>query len=205
MQKHLNKIKALPLYVQGIISALPSVILIALFIFFIYLPKSTEIETMNAKVVKLSSDIKIAEAKVKRLDALIIENEQLKKKLARLKEQLPEEKEVSVLLRQVSEAGRGAGMEILFWKPEPKKTNPEGLYVEIPVKVEVIAQYHRFGDFLSLVSRLPRLVNISDIVIKNEGKGNEAPRDAISVTFKARTFASVTKTGLPQGNDKGKK
>ena len=115
----------------------------------------------------------------------------------RLKEQLSEEKEVSILLRQVSELGRGSGLEILLWKPEPKKTNPEGLYVEIPVRVEVMAQYHKFGDFLSHVSRLSRLVNISDIDMKS-GQGDNAAQGIISVTFKARTFASVAQTnGIP--------
>ncbi len=203
MQKHLNKIKALPLYVQIIISALPSVILISLFVFFIFMPKNTEITEMKAKVVKLDTDIQQAEQKVKRLDALIIENEQLKKKLARLKEQLPEEKEVSVLLRQVSELGRGSGLEILLWKPEPKKTNPEGLYVEIPVTVKVLAQYHRFGDFLSHVSRLSRLVNISDIDMKITQDDN-ASQGIVSVNFKARTFASVTQTNVTPTQGKKK-
>ncbi len=201
MQKILNKIKALPLYVQGIIAALPSIILIAFFVFFQFMPKNAEIEDMKTKIVKLDSDIQHAEQKVKRLDALIIENERLKKKLARLKEQLPEEKEVSVLLRQVSELGRRSGLEILLWKPEPKKTNPEGLYVEIPVKVEVLAQYHKFGDFLSHVSRLPRLVNISDIVM-NVGQSDEVAQGIISVHFKARTFASVEQTNATPGQTK---
>ena len=203
MQKYLNKIKALPLYVQTIIAALPSVILLGLFIFFIFVPKNAEIRDMKAKIIKLDTDIQLAEIKVKRLDTLIVENEQLKKKLMRLKEQLPEEKEVSVLLKQVSELGRGSGLEILFWKPEPKKTNPEGLYVEIPVRVEVMAQYHKLGDFLSHVSRLPRLVNISDIEMKTS-QGVEAAQGIISIKFMARTFASVIRTDLTRAQEQTK-
>ena len=196
MQKHLNKLKNLPAYVQAIIAALPSVIIIALFVFFIFIPKNDDIAALKTKVTKLDAEIKSGEAKVKRLDALIVENEMLKKKLAKLKEQLPEEKEVSVLLKQVSELGLRSGLEIRLWKPEARKTSPEGLYVEIPVRVEVMAQYHKLGDFFSHISRLPRLVNISGIEITADSQASNSSRGLIGARFMALTFASVTEAEL---------
>lgn len=196
MQKHLNKIKTLPVYVQAIIAALPSIILIGLFVFFIFIPKNDDITALKTKVTKLDAEIRSGEEKVKRLDALIVENEMLKKKLATLKEQLPEEKEVSVLLKQVSELGLRSGLEIRLWKPEARKTSPEGLYVEIPVRVEVMAQYHKLGDFFSHISRLPRLVNISGIEILADSQTSNASMGLISARFVALTFASVTEADL---------
>lgn len=196
MQKHLNKIKNLPFYVQVIIAVAPSVILIALFIIFIFVPKNEGINNAKADIEKLNKEIARSEEKVKRLDALIVENEALKRTLKILKEQLPEEKEVSELLKQISELGLNSGLEILYWKPESRKTNPEGLYVEIPVNVNVRAQYHNLGVFFSHVSRLPRLVNISDIEIVADGKNSDAIKGMISAKFKARTFASVSEKDL---------
>jgi type IV pilus assembly protein PilO len=196
MQKNLNKLKTLPAYVQAIIAALPSVIIIALFVFFIFIPKNDDIAALKTKVTKLDAEIKSGEAKVKRLDSLMVENEMLKKKLAKLKEQLPEEKEVSVLLKQVSELGLRSGLEIRLWKPEARKTSPEGLYVEIPVRVEVMAQYHKLGDFFSHISRLPRLVNISGIEIMADSQASNSSRGLISARFMALTFASVTEAEL---------
>jgi len=193
MQKYLKQIKNLPLYVQIIIASLPSVLLIALFIFFIYMPKNEEIGSLKTKIVKLDKDILSAETKVKRLDDLIVENELLKQKLSQLKEQLPEEKEVSVLLKQISELGLRSGLEILLWKPAARKTDPQGLYVEIPVNVEVITEYHKLGDFYSHVSRLPRLVNISDMEITAGKTSDAASRGIVGAKFTARTFASVAR------------
>lgn len=192
MQKYLKQIKSLPLYVQIIIASLPSVLLIALFVFFIYMPKNEEIGSLETRLVKLDTDILSAESKVKRLDDLIAENELLKRKLSRLKEQLPEEEEVSVLLKQISELGLRSGLEILLWKPAARKTEPQGLYVEIPVDVEVITEYHKLGDFYSHVSRLPRLVNISDMEITAGRTTDAASRGIINAKFTARTFASAT-------------
>jgi type IV pilus assembly protein PilO len=187
-----NKIKALPPRLQIIIAVVPSIVLIVMFFFLVFSPKSTEIRGLNAKIAKLDKEIKVDEEQVKKLDDLIVENTLLKQKLAKLKEQLPEEKEVSVLLKQISELGLTSGLQILLWKPEARKTDPSGLYVEIPVKVEVLAEYHRLGDFLSHISRLPRLVNISDLSLKvMELKGQEGS-GTISANFTARTFASVS-------------
>jgi type IV pilus assembly protein PilO len=191
MAINVNKIKNLPFYYQVIIALLPSVLLIVLFIFLVYSPKNKEITELKARIMKLDNEIMSSEAKIKRLDALIAENTLLKEKLSRLKEQLPEEKEVSVLLKQISELGLRSGLEILLWKPAARKTNPEGLYIEIPVKVEVLAGYHRLGVFFSHISRLPRLVNISDIELRiKEQRGRES-EGIISANFMARTFASV--------------
>ncbi|MBI5663847.1 MAG: type 4a pilus biogenesis protein PilO [Nitrospirae bacterium] len=197
-----NQLKTLPPRVQLIIGVVPSVILIVLFFFFVYSPKSKEIGVLNEKIAQIDKQIAVNEEQVRKLDALIVENTLLKKKLAKLQEQLPEEKEVSVLLKQISDLGLTSGLQILLWKPEARKTDPSGLYVEIPVKVEVLAEYHRLGDFLSQISRLPRLVNITDMSLKvKEGKGQEG-RGIIGADFTARTFASVVQE--TPGNKLGK-
>ena len=202
---NINKLKNLPSHLQIVVAVVPSVVLIALFFFLIYSPKSKEMQALDARLVKLDKDIAASEAKVRRLDALIAENAMLKKKLIKLKEQLPEEKEVSVLLKQISELGLRSGLEILLWKPEARKTDPSGLYIEIPVKVKVLAEYHKLGDFFSHISRLPRLVNISDIVLAIYKKKEREGSGIIEADFTARTFASVGKndvTAAAQGKAK---
>ena len=190
----INKIKTLPMLYQGIIAAVLPIILIALFIFLVFIPKNEKLEALDVKLAKLDKDITSSEAKIMRLDDLIAENKILQAKLAKLKDQLPEEKEVSVLLKQISELGLTSGLEIRLWKPQNKKTEPSGLYVEIPVKVEVLAEYHKLGDFYSHISRLPRLVNISDIKLISDAKSSKGKVGSglINATFTARTFASAS-------------
>ena len=190
----INKIKSLPMLYQGIIAAVLPIILIALFIFLVFIPKNEKLEALDIKLAKLDKDITSSEAKIMRLDDLIAENKILQAKLAKLKDQLPEEKEVSVLLKQISELGLTSGLEIRLWKPQNKKTEPSGLYVEIPVKVEVLAEYHKLGDFYSHISRLPRLVNISDIKLISDAKSTKGKVSSglINATFTARTFASAS-------------
>jgi type IV pilus assembly protein PilO len=201
MNINFNKIKNLSPKMQALIFGLPALVLIVLFVFIIYLPKNKEIKTINAKIVQLDKDIASSEEKVKILDKLIEENKVLKAKLESLKEQLPEEKEVSELLKQISELGLQSGLEILLWKPEQKKTSPENLYVEIPVKVEVSTGYHNLGVFFSHISRLPRLVNISDIDLRVKSQKGREKEGLITAAFTARTFASVSAAEAVQAED----
>jgi type IV pilus assembly protein PilO len=185
-------VRKLPPYLRIIIASVPSFILIILFIVLIYLPKDKEIKDLNIKITKLDNEIASSEVKVRRLDALIAENTLLKAKLSKLQEQLPEEKEVSGLLKQISDLGLKSGLEILLWKPEERKIDPTGLYVEIPVKVEVLTGYHNLGVFFSHISRLPRIVNISDLELSVSSKGKQESGNFITAKFTALTFAAVS-------------
>lgn len=191
----IKRSRKLPSHIQIIVTVLPSLILIGLFIYLIYMPKNKEIEALDARITKLDTEIAASEEKLKRLDALIAENKLLKEKLKKLKEQLPEEKEVSGLLKQISRLGLQSGLEIILWQPKSKKTSPEGLYVEIPVNVEVLTGYHMLGEFFSHISRLKRLVNISDIDMRVQN--TDAPGGRLIIAkFVARTFASTDESAL---------
>jgi len=204
MQVNINKVaskfRSLPIYFQVVVAALPSVILLIFAVFVIFLPKNKEADSLREKSANLEKKISISESKIKKLDELIKENAMLKRELARLKEQLPEEREVSVPLKQISELSIKSGLKVLLWKPGARNTDPQGLYVEIPVDVEVLTEYHRLGDFFSHISRLPRLVNISDINLR--GKDGEA-KGIINAKFTARTFASVKQSDMVPAAEQG--
>lgn len=188
MALNLSNIKNLPTYAKVIIVVSPSLLVIILFLLIIYFPKNNEIKELQTTIVKLENDISNAEVKVRKLDELIVRNKQLKAKLAELKQQLPEEEEVSVLLKQISDLGINSGLEILLWRPQEKKQDPNGLYIEIPVKVEVRGNYHNLGTFFGSISRLKRIVNLSNIELDYN-----VPIKKISVNFNAVTFSAVTK------------
>jgi len=205
----LNRIRTLPVYLQVLIAIVPSLIFIALFMLFIFTPKKKEINRLQGRLSTIETEIIKSETKIKRLDSLIEENMRLRDRLARLRQQLPEEKEVSGLLKQISELGLQSGLEIILWRPQPRRVHPEGLYVEIPVKVQVLTHYHDFGDFLSKVSRLQRLVNIKDITLTTEGrrrsKKGQEKAGFITADFTALTFASATPQDIKAAEEQGKK
>lgn len=183
-----------------------SVILSGAFVWFVFIPKSGEISVLNGEIAGLNNEINVHRIKVKRLDDLIKENRELQRQLAELKEQLPPEAEVEILLKQVSDLGARTGLDFKLWRPAAKRPNSSGLYVEIPVDVEVAGGYHALGVFFDKISKLPRIVNVSNIRMGNSLNSKSDPqRVSIQTTFNATAFAVVEGgAATPPPPEKGK-
>ena len=189
--------KKLPRYVQVIISIAPSLIIAIVVIILLILPKNKEIKALENKISVQVNEIAKNDSKAAKLSQLTAENERLRKRLVELKEQLPEEKEVSSLLKQVSDLCIKSGLEISLWKPEEKKTHPSGIVYEIPVKVELTGSYHNLGYFFSSLTRLNRIINLSDIKL-SEPK-TEKEKVIVRVAFTATTFSAVPEEETGKG------
>ncbi|MBI5846445.1 MAG: type 4a pilus biogenesis protein PilO [Nitrospirae bacterium] len=183
-------IKTLPSYVKIIVAVLPSIIIALLVLFLVISPKLKQIKVLETQIDKQNNEIAASQAKAAKLDVLKTENERLVKRINELKEQLPDEKEISSLLKQVSDMGIAAGLEIKSWKPSPKKAHPSGIVHEIPVSVDVVGSYHNLGYFLSSLTKLNRIVNISNMKLGSPKK--EKSGTSLQVSFTAATFSSVS-------------
>ncbi|PAY03097.1 pilus assembly protein PilP [Pseudoalteromonas sp. HM-SA03] len=82
---------------------------------------------------------------------------------------LPSSNETPGLLDDLTYVGTSSGLTFLKigWMPEVRKE----FYTELPIKLEVIGKYHEFGQFVSKVSELPRIVSLHDFRIENAGNG----------------------------------
>jgi len=186
---NIDFIKNIPNQLRLVILALGIVIIVGIFIAFIYIPKNNEKGQLSGEIAKLENEINIYSVKVRRLEELKRENAELERQLTEKKEQLPQEAEVATLLKQISELGIRAGLDFKLWRPAERKENSSGLYVEIPVNVEVAGGYHALGIFFDRVSKLPRIVNISNLRMANA----KVEKDKLSVqtSFVATAFAAV--------------
>jgi type IV pilus assembly protein PilO len=187
-------LKSLPGYAKVLLSLTPAVIIAAAVIFLVILPKSKEIKALETKISTQENEIAKDQAKAAKLPQLTLENEKLQKRLTELKQQLPEEKEVSSLLKQVSDLCMRAGLKVSLWKPEAKRTHPSGIVYEIPVKVELSGSYHNLGYFFSSLTKLNRIVNISEFKLGN-AKADKG-QAILKITFTATTFSSVPESEI---------
>jgi len=187
-------LKNIPSYAKVILSLLPAVIIVIAVIFLVILPKNREIKALEVKISAQENEIAKDQAKAAKLPQLTRENEKLRQRLTELKQQLPEEKEVSSLLKQVSDLCLRAGMKISLWKPEAKRTHPSGIVYEIPVRVELSGSYHNLGYFFSSLTKLNRIVNISEFRL-----GTPKPdkgQAILKINFTATTFSSVPESEI---------
>jgi type IV pilus assembly protein PilO len=190
------KLQNLPKPVRIIIALLPAVLVIALVVFLAIMPKKEEIDKLTQEIQKQEKELAKSQSMVARLEELKIENEKLKQKLKELEEQLPEEYEISSLLKQVSDLGFEAGLEIITWKPASKRMHPSKVVYEVPVSVSLKGSYHDLGAFFSSLTRLERIVNITNITL-----GSPKPRGGVvelGVSFSAVTFTAVEEGSILQ-------
>jgi type IV pilus assembly protein PilO len=192
-------LKTLPAYVKVILSLAPAVLIVIGVVFLLILPKHKEINELEIKIAAQENEIAKNQAKASKLPQLKLENEKLIKKLEILKQQLPEEKEITSLLKQVSDLCIRSGLKVSLWKPEAKKTHPSGIVYEIPVKVELGGSYHSLGSFFSSLTKLNRIVNINDFKLTDPKP--EKGFALMKIAFTASTFSSVPEEELAKKPD----
>jgi type IV pilus assembly protein PilO len=192
-------LKTLPAYVKVILSLAPAVLIVIGVVFFLILPKHKEINELEIKIAAQENEIAKNQAKAAKLPQLTLENEKLRKRLEELKLQLPEEKEITSLLKQVSDLCIRAGLKVSLWKPEAKRTHASGIVYEIPVKVELGGSYHSLGSFFSSLTKLNRIVNITDFKLTDPKPDKGVA--FIKIAFTATTFSSVPEEELVKKPD----
>lgn len=182
-------IRNLPKPARIAVAVVPAVFFIAMFGYMGIMPKMKRIDVLKQEILNQQNEIVKKQSIVEKLDTLRVENARLKKMLAKLEEQLPEESEISPLLQQVSDLGIKAGLDIKLWNPAAHRKHPSGIVFEVPVSVVMSGSYHRLGYFFASLTGLDRIVNITDI--KLGGPKPEGKEAILSISFSAVTFTAV--------------
>ncbi len=108
-------IKNLPKAARIAIIVVPAVVCLGLFGYLSCYPKFKQINGLKQEISQQENDIVKSQSMAEKLDALKAENLKLKQRLQELEKQLTAEKEISILLTNVSNLGVQSGLTILTW------------------------------------------------------------------------------------------
>jgi type IV pilus assembly protein PilO len=114
------------------------------------------------------------------LEAYEKQLEEMRESFGAMLRQLPNKTEVADLLVDVSQTGLASGLEFELFQPQAE--NPREFYAELPISIRVVGEYHEFGNFVSGVAALPRIVTLHNINI------NRAPNNLLSMDLTAKTY-----------------
>lgn len=106
---------------------------------------------------------------------------------------LPEEKDIPRLLTQVNTLGEQNGLGFLLFRPVTPTR--KGFYAEVPIEMRVEGEFHSLGGFLDKVSKLERIVNVSDIKISPLASQQQRTDRTVVADLKATTFTFLEKGG----------
>lgn len=166
--------KYLPLQRKHTIAGAAALLIlpIVLFFFLFYQPKSKEIERLTQQKNTAMQELQQAKDTAATLNTHRAEMASVEEQFKETSVLFPKEKEIPRLLTDISAEGQSSGLEFLTFKP--MAAVPKDFYSEIPIDIQVRGPYHNVGSFLDHVSKLNRIVSVSNIKIsapsKSEGE-----------------------------------
>jgi type IV pilus assembly protein PilO len=143
-----------------------------------------QLERVEKTEQDLRQDFEIKQAKAANLEAYRTQLAEMEESFGAMLRQLPNRTEVADLLVDVSQTGLAAGLEFELFQPQSEV--PKDFYAELPIKIRVIGSYHEFGEFVSGLAALPRIVTIHDVAIQPRAgeKSSELVMEATARTYR---------------------
>jgi type IV pilus assembly protein PilO len=160
------------------------------YFFLFYQAKSDELKHLRAKELELQRKLSEVRSVAANIAAFEAEIADLEIKLKTALRQLPNEKELEVLLTDISNLGKTAGVEIKSFKRSDEIVHD--FYAEVPIQIELEGGFHDIAQFFDLMSKLPRIVNMGALSIGIAREDQDGT--VLSVKGTATTFRFVGKT-----------
>ncbi|WLF84125.1 type 4a pilus biogenesis protein PilO [Moraxella sp. ZY210820] len=159
--------------------------------FFVIKPKQEEISTAEAQQENLLKEFQEKDSRVRNSKLL---QEQLKQMEAQFQQQLtqlPKETEIPALVEDINITGVNAGLKFKNIKLEPEVT--QEFFIEQPITIEATGDYHNFGNFVSNIALLPRIVTLHDFeIIGNVDSKSDIPVVTYKITAKTYRYKEQT-------------
>jgi type IV pilus assembly protein PilO len=118
---------------------------------------------------------------------------ELQARLNLLRAVLPEEKDVSDLLRRLQTLATESNLQIKGFKPAAIVTKQT--HAEWPIALELDGTYHNLGLFFDRVSKFPRIINVTGVTIKSKDKPQ--PGSTVSAACVATTYVLIEAPAKP--------
>ena len=177
MELGLNK---LPWYGQ-----VGAFLVVFLVFWFLYVePQREALALLQAELEQKRSEVAQAERDQVELEKFQGEVNDLNNRLQALSAVLPERQEAAALLRRLVTFAQQSNLTLRAFRPQAPVIRE--MHSEWPIRLELDGTYHNLGNFFDRVSKFPRIINISDVIIR----AKEAPELNLTITVEctATTF-----------------
>jgi type IV pilus assembly protein PilO len=185
-----QKIAALVLIVGGITAAN---------YFLLVQPEYEQLQRQEGVLRALEDDLTQKQAIANNLAQFKHEKEILERRLAQALTELPNEANIDDLIRSLAEIGTKSGLTINTIDPQAEQR--QSFYAAIPIVMSVTGNYHEIGVFLDSLSKLARIVNVTNIKMGNAKLQND--KVVVAASYVATTFRFLPPEAAPAPAKKG--
>jgi len=164
---------------------------------FVWDEQRPELQRREDTEQTLRTEFKTKHAKAVNLEVYKQQLKDIERSFGALLRQLPGKTEVPNLLVDISQTGLSAGLEEKLFQPQPEQK--KDFYAELPIKISLTGSYHEFGEFVSGIAALPRIVTLHVIEIKS---ANKDAYDQLTLDLTAKTYRYLDEDELSAGDKK---
>jgi type IV pilus assembly protein PilO len=185
VQSKLEQVAKLPPLARfGIIAGI-AVLVLGAYLGLVYRDSHVRLQTLQAQEFELQRRLSEVRSVAANIDEFEEEIARLELKLSKILRQLPDKKELEILLTDISNLGKKAGVEIKSFKRKDEVEH--GFYAEVPIAIEIEGGYHDVARFFDMLARLPRIVNMGTLKMKIGSENLELTRlkvDGTATTYR---------------------
>jgi len=184
----MNKINKLPQNQKIALLAGIIVLMLGLYWYIFFQSKQQELAAANGKLVQMQNQLAEDRTLAADLPRFKAELKRLQAELDQALRQLPNNKELPVLLTDITTLGKNAGMEFKSFIPQAEVKKE--FYAEVPINIELVGGFHELATFFDQLSRLDRIVSIKNFAISEVTVKND--RVGLNITGLASTYRFMT-------------
>jgi type IV pilus assembly protein PilO len=162
--------------------------------FLVWNEQRPELQRRQEEEQGLRQQFRDKHAKAVNLEVYKQQLKDIERSFGALLRQLPGKTEVPSLLVDISQTGLAAGLEEKLFQPQAEQK--KDFYAELPIKIRLTGSYHQFGEFVSGIAALPRIVTLHDIDIKPDTKD---AYDQLSLELTAKTYRYLDEDEIAAG------
>ena len=193
MEKLLESFAKVPLQ-QKLIGVGILVVLICVGAWFLSVdPARTQIAENDAKIEKQEAELLKLQQQAQHRTQFMREVERLKQRLREAEEQLPKAAEIPKLLRDIAYEAQQSGLRLDRF--ELQTESQQGDFAQVPVKMSVRGSYHEIAVFFDRLSKMPRIVNVTDLNMLTPVMENK--KIVVGSSYTATTYRFLDKAPEP--------
>jgi type IV pilus assembly protein PilO len=179
-----------PIAVKSVVALLVVVAILVMGYFLKFKDQQQQLVNLETQETALRSEFETKQQKAANLEAHETQLAEMQEILRSLLRQLPSKTEIPDLLQDISQTAIATGIKIERFQPKPE--NVKEFYAEKPISLRMLGTYHQFGQFVSDVAALSRVVILTmhDISLKPVSAGS----DELALEGEVRTYRYVDDT-----------
>jgi len=169
-----NNVGSWPVMVKAVVVLVLFAIAIVAGWYFDTQKQQEQLAAEKRKEIDLREKFKQKQWEAATLPKLQEQLREIESNLEELQNRLPNKAQVAGLIQDISQQAIATGLSSELFKPGREEVGQ--VYVKLPIQLRLNGDYHSFGNFVSGIAAMPRIVTQHDIRIDaKSGKESDKP------------------------------